>query len=134
MQTLLIKDETVMGDIVHEFQLDFNTQHITVADLIKERIISEVAKYQQTIAERFTPHALVTPTETEARLNEYKNKQAKRARVDVDKQVKLAWNAFENNGFFILFDDEQVEDLQQQLLVTKQSKVTFVKLTPLVGG
>ena len=49
-------------------------------------------------------------------------------------QTYVAMEAFKNNGFFILIDDEQVDDLTQKFLVDESTTVSFVKLTPLVGG
>ncbi len=133
MRRLVIRDETLTSGVVHEFELEFQAEYITVAELIKRRIISEVEKYQQSVSE-YSSHYLVTSTAMEKRLNDLENKTVKRAKIDIDKQIELAFEAFENNGFFILFDDSQVENLHQKLLVTNRSQVTFIKLTPLVGG
>jgi len=43
-------------------------------------------------------------------------------------------DAFQKNSFFVLVDDYQVADLQEEMLVSKDTKVSFVQLTPLVGG
>ncbi len=133
MKRLVIRDEILTHGVVHEFELELQAEYITVAELIKRRIISEVEKYQQSVSE-YSSHYLVKPTATEKRLNDLENKTVQRAKINIDKQIKLAFEAFENNGFFILFDDIQVENLQQKLLVTSRSQVTFIKLTPLVGG
>ena len=43
--------------------------------------------------------------------------------------------AFARNGYFILVGDHQVEDLDEVVDLTGADQhVTFVKLTPLVGG
>ena len=38
------------------------------------------------------------------------------------------------NGFFLLVDDRQIEDLDEEVVVTVESTISFVKLVPLVGG
>lgn len=131
MQTLRIKDETVTGETVNEFQLDFAAEKITIAELITARVKSEVAKYQAAVEDY---RGLVTPNAMESRLNDRAGKTRQRAKVDVDKQIRLALEAFDKNGFFILFNEEQVESLQQEIFLTPNSKVSFIKLTPLVGG
>jgi hypothetical protein len=75
---------------------------------------------------------LIQPSESEITLNGYKLKDKKK--VDPEKQVYIALTAFQKNGFFILIDSIQAEFLEQEVILTKQSHVSFVKLTPLVGG
>ena len=54
--------------------------------------------------------------------------------LDADAQCRHAVEAFQSNGFFMLVDDRQVEDLDEEIGVTGQTCVSFVKLVPLVGG
>ena len=58
----------------------------------------------------------------------------KTQKIDPEKQLYVALQGFQKNGFFILVDDEQVETLEQKFLVDESTLVTFIKLTPLVGG
>ncbi|WP_291787790.1 hypothetical protein [Maribacter sp.] len=46
----------------------------------------------------------------------------------------VALDAFQKNGYFILIDNKQAEDLEQEVLVSKTTEIAFVKLTQLVGG
>ena len=50
------------------------------------------------------------------------------------KQASVAKDAFKKNGFFILIDNTQAESLEQVFALHKDSEISFVKLTPLVGG
>ena len=75
---------------------------------------------------------MVQPEETERVLNGFRMKK-KRA-IDPEKQYYVALDAFQKNGFFILVDDYQVDDLQEEILVDDTTKVSFVRLTPMVGG
>ncbi len=127
MNTINIKDEALNGDILNEITLKFQEEYISVSELIKARVTEEVEKYLQN-ADTYKK-GLVQPSNLETRLN---NK--KQPKIDVEKQVYVALDAFQNNGFFILVDDEQVESLDQKILVDKATTVSFVKLTPLVGG
>ncbi len=72
------------------------------------------------------------PTEAEKTLNGFKVKN--RPSIDAEKQVYIALNAFQKNGFFMLVDDKQIEELDQRISLLHDSKISFVKLTPLVGG
>ena len=128
MNTLVIKDEAASGKVLNEIALKFENEYISVKELIAKRIENEVDRYQNDLAS-YKTKGLVLPTDFEKRLNKKQSKQ-----IDVEKQIYVALDAFNNNGFFILIDDEQVDDLDQKFLVDELTKVSFVKLTPLVGG
>ena len=49
-------------------------------------------------------------------------------------QFEQAIAAFEQNRILVLIDDRQAESLDETFTVSTRSDVTFVKLTPLVGG
>lgn len=127
MKTLTIKDETAAGQILHELSLRFDSEYITVKELIEARIQAEVVRYEKDMSSYI--RGLVLPTDIEKRLNK-KNT----SRIDPEKQLYVALEAFKRNGFFILVDDEQIEELDQKFLVDESTQISFVKLTPLVGG
>ena len=77
-------------------------------------------------------NGLVEPKDAERTLNGYKLK-AKQL-IDVEKKVYIALDAFQKNGFFILADNEQLEELDQMVTLKSTSTLSFVKLTPLIGG
>ena len=54
--------------------------------------------------------------------------------IDWKEQFKKACDAFTHNGFFILIDDRQAESLDEMIGLRHDTKVSFVKLVPLVGG
>jgi hypothetical protein len=58
----------------------------------------------------------------------------KRRKIDPEKQFELALRAFYTNGFILLVDDKQVEELEEEIEVRPDTTVTFLKLVPLVGG
>lgn len=51
-----------------------------------------------------------------------------------DRMIEAAEQGFLRNRFFILLDDRQAEDLDDQLELDKTGQVTFLQLTPLQGG
>lgn len=128
MNILIIKDEAISGKVLHEISIKFENEYITVKELIAKRIEKEVERYQNDLSS-YTTKGLVLPTDLEKRLY----KKSSRS-IDVEKQIYVALEAFKNNGFFILIDDEQVDQLEQKFLVDKSTHVSFIKLTPLVGG
>lgn len=130
MNTLLIKDETALGTVLNETELSFSTEIVTIADIIKARVQAEVAIYNKKLPAVF--NGLVQPTAAEKVLNGFKLK--KRQLIDAEKQVYIALDAFQKNGFFVLVDDLQAETLQQKVEIRPNTTVSFVKLTSLVGG
>jgi len=127
---LTLKDATFTGDILNRIQISVENERTTVKDLISARVEAEVEEYNEKSPEYF--RGLVQPTEAEETLNGFKFK--KRKVIDVEKQILIALDAFQKNGFFILIDDQQAESLEQEILVGPKTEVHFVKLTQLVGG
>jgi hypothetical protein len=75
---------------------------------------------------------LIQPGDAERTLHGYKLKEKRK--VDPEKQFLIALDAFQKNGFFILIDNIQSESLDQMVVINADTKLSFVKLTPLVGG
>lgn len=135
---LKIRDETVGGKITHELTLDLLNETITVRELIRSRVYQEVDDHNRRVraanSENVPFNGMVTPTAIERQLNSPRVGHARVKEIDWKKQFEVACEAFERNGFFILIDDKQAESLDEQLALRANSTVSFVKLTPLVGG
>ncbi|MFZ1559744.1 MAG: hypothetical protein WAT37_07445, partial [Saprospiraceae bacterium] len=81
--TLTIKDETFTGDIIREIDLIFKSEHITVKELITERVLQEVENYNSKLPEYY--NGLIEPTDAERTLNGYKIHNNRT--IDGEKQV-----------------------------------------------
>ena len=127
---IAIKDETFAGTILGEIELEFASELVTIKDIIEARVLEEVRRYNDKRPEFF--NGLVEPNDAERTLNGFKLKN-KRA-VDGEKQVYIALDAFKRNAFFMLVDDRQAETLEEEVRLSKITRISFVKLTPLVGG
>src|SRR5215217_8738759 len=131
--TLKIRDETTVGlggDEDRDFTLDVMGGRITVRELIRIRVANEVRDYNLSQPEYF--RGLVQPTDAESTLNGFRMRN--RRKIDPEKQFELALRAFYTNGFILLVDDKQVEELEEEIEVRPDTTVTFLKLVPLVGG
>ena len=131
MATLTVRDETTSpldGD--REFVLELPSEIVTVEGLIRARVQREVEDHNARGAEVF--RGLVQPTGAERTLNGFKVKEKRR--IDPAEQASKALEEFGRNGFILLVDDRQVEDLDQTIEVRPDTTVTFLKLVPLVGG
>jgi adenine deaminase len=129
--TLTIHDQTPGGKTTHSIALEFPTERVSVRELIRSRVYQEVQDYNRRMPETF--HGLVQPTEAERQLNGgYKLRKGRE--VDWNQQFDKAVEAFQRNGFFVLIDDRQVEELDEEVEIRHGTQVSFVKLLPLVGG
>jgi hypothetical protein len=133
--TLTICDETASGEVYHEVPLEFPSERISIRDLIRERVYQEVQDFNRKQGERVF-RGLVQPTDAERILNERRIEYCLREHRQLEwkPQFEKAVDAFERNGFFILIDDKQAESLDQEFTLTRGTRVSFVKLIPLVGG
>ena len=127
---IAIKDETFAGTILGEIELEFASELVTIKDIIEARVLEEVRRYNDKRPEFF--NGLVEPSDAERTLNGFKLKN--RRAVDAEKQVYIALDAFTRNAFFMLVDDRQAETLEEEVRLSKSTRISFVKLTPLVGG
>jgi hypothetical protein len=127
---ILIKDEQLNGTITNQFEIEIERLSITTQELIEKRVTHEIEIYNNKLPDYF--NGLVKPSDAEKTLNGFKLKP--KQIIDVEKQIYVALDAFQKNGFFILVDNQQLEELSQIVNLNNQSTISFVKLTPLVGG
>ncbi len=129
---LLIRDETTasLGKAEHTFTVHVSGEKISVRELIRQRVFQEVEEFNQRQPAVF--RMLVQPSDTEQTLNGFKFYTPRP--VDPHLQYKKAVEAFEGNGFIVLVDDRQIENIDTEIALHPETSVTFLKLVPLVGG
>jgi hypothetical protein len=128
--TLTIHDESATGETLLELTLSVSAERITVRDLIRQRVSHEVEEYNQRKPDTF--RGLVQPTDSERTLNGYRLKQPRA--IDAATQLAKALDAFQGNQIIVLVDDRQVESLDEEITLRPNTRVSFLRLTPLVGG
>lgn len=128
--TLTIRDATTGGLPLHEWALEVLTERMSVRELIRARVYQEVQDYNQSQPDRF--RGLIQPGEAEQTLNGVKS--PKKRQIDWKVQFARATEAFERNQILILYNDRQVESLDEEIEIRPGTLVTFLKLTLLVGG
>ena len=133
MATLTITDETPAGAPTGQVTLELPAETLTVRELLRARIYQEVDDHNRRLrtGDPLTFTGLVTPTRDERTLN---GPPKPAAEVDWQEQSAAACRAFESNGFFILVNDHQPDTLDTPVTLHGHDVVSFVKLTPLVGG
>jgi hypothetical protein len=130
MTSIMIRDETTSGRNNHEWTLEFLDETISAKEFIRRRIYEEVLEYNTKPLELY--RGLVQPSDVTRELNGVKL-QTKR-QLNFEEQYAKALEGFENNGFVMLWNDTQVESLDQMLELKTGTQVTFLKLVPLIGG
>ena len=130
MGFVTILDEAPSGERFGTRQLEIAAGTVTLRMLIERRIREEVEEFNRKQPDVFS--GFIQPTETEKVLNGYRLK-AKR-QLSWENQYKKALEAFANNGFFVIVDGHQVEELDEVIPLRETSEVHFLKLVPLVGG
>ena len=128
--TLTIHDESATGETLLELTLHVSGERITVRDLIRQRVWHEVEEYNRRKPDTF--RGLVQPTDSERTLNGYRLKQPRA--IDATTQFARAIEAFQRNQIVMLVDDRQVESLDEEITLGPKTQVSFLRLTPLVGG
>lgn len=116
---LSVCDESAFGETLAEFSLTFDTHSITVREIISERVRDEVDRINANPC---------NATDVEHLLVKYGKE------LDAEQAIKQALDAFDQNEFFVLFDNTQTNDPDYIVDVRETDKVSFVKLTRLVGG
>jgi hypothetical protein len=128
--TLTIRDETLSGEPLREWALEVAAEKMTVRELIRSRVYQEVQDYNLRCGPVF--QGLVQPEEAEKALNGWKLRRPRP--LDWKRQFDRAVEAFEKNQVLILVNDRQAESLDEEFAIGPQTRVSFLRLTPLVGG
>ena len=136
MATLLIRDETAGGSAGEAWPMQVPAERMTVRELIRERVYQEVrdakvrAAADQSSGGKRSPKGDFDPEAAHRRQTLVRAGQS----TDWREHDRLAAEAFEAGGFVVLVGDRQAESLNETIEVGPSSEVTFLKLTPLVGG
>jgi hypothetical protein len=128
--SITVRDEARPGRVLSEFALSELPDRISLRELIRTRVREEVAAANLNRSQ--VQHLLVQPTDAEVTLNGYRFRTSRP--IDWERQALVAEEAFGRNGFFVIVDGRQIESLDEELELTADSDVRFLRLTPLVGG
>lgn len=123
-------DETTAGERNDAWHLEIFEERLPLREVIRRRVFQEVAEHNAKGGDLF--RGLVQPSDTERTLNGFKLKQPRR--IDPEAQAARAMEAFSRNGYIVLVGDRQVDDLDAVVELTIDTRITFLKLVPLVGG
>jgi hypothetical protein len=109
---------------------------LTLRALISRIVRDEVAAFRQRQAERKLIHAL-TAKQIEEGVEKGKIDMGGRdldQKVDEDAAIGAALQAFEDGLYLVVVDGEEHKELDREVYLQPDSRVTFIRLTLLAGG
>ena len=127
---LILRDETLSGDLTQELVLEFETETVSVREIIRSRVYQEVSDYNAGIGKNF--RGLVQPQGSTVVKDGYLLKE--RRTIDWHEQFVRATEAFESGRIIIIAGERQVDALDEQIRLAPGACVSFLRLVPLVGG
>jgi hypothetical protein len=122
--------------------LQLASERTSAREIIRQRVLAEVEDLNAHFLDkskepRRTRSFIVDvqPISPEARLNRsFRHLPNQPQLLALDVELDRAFTAFSRQRFVMLFDDKQIETLDQELVVTPDSEMIFLHLTPLRGG
>jgi hypothetical protein len=131
--TVTINDESGSGRVTGTLTLSGIDERVTLRDLVRTRVREEVARFNSEEGGGGNIFAgLVMPEGAEPTREGFR--MTTRRTIDWNQQADRAIRAFTKNGFFVLVGDRQVTDLDEELHLTADSDIRFIRLVQLVGG
>ena len=106
------------------------SERVTAGEIIRRRVEAEVAAYNA--AQNGVFSGLVQPSDSVAERGGFRVRPGRA--LDAGEQVNIALAAFGQNRILMLFDDRQVDRVDDVMTIGPESTVTFIRLVPLVGG
>lgn len=112
-------------------QLTFRVGQVSAREIVRARVRIEVDRHNSTRQPKSHLGLIDTPEEERA-LNAPRCERARD--LDAESQIEVALDAIRRGRVIILFNGEQVSDLDAPLMVTPVSEARFLRLVPLAGG
>jgi len=129
-EMLKINDEDVRGDCYYSFRLPNNVDSLTVRDLIKLRIETEVTRFNTLRPLCF--YALIQPEGAELTPKGYRLKNHRN--IDWQDQFERAVEAFNNKSFLVSNAGKDYQSLDDIIETDDVTEISFVKFNEIIGG
>jgi hypothetical protein len=124
-------------------RVDLGGERMTVRALLEQAVIAQIAELleRQKQGREAALRTLARRYMTDADIAAQLETGAVRFPVpgptelfEVKSEVAKAWHGFERRAFRVFVDGEMVQSLDDEVVLTAESKVTFLRLVPLKGG
>lgn len=132
-KNVAIFDTLVTGVLTTEpvMTLNFEQLQVSARTIIVERVKAEAENIDQHV--KANSNSLIQLDEKERLLNPSTQSKT-HYEVDIDKHCQVAIEAFNQNRFLLIVDEQQIESLDEKVHLNDHSQVAFYRLLPLVGG
>jgi hypothetical protein len=109
---------------------------ITLRDLIERVVREEVAAFKERREERRVARVLSREQIEQGAVRGKIDSGGRESEPDVDPDAALetAVLAFQDGLYYVFVDEEQATDLEAQVFLKAESRVTFLRLVALAGG
>lgn len=128
MLTITICEETVSGKILERHQIDVSEERTCARELIRSHVYQQVQDYNQ------RQQAGATLDDDRNRVEATLNGPRTSRQADWKHQFERAISAFQSGQILLIVDDRQQHELDEEIWVTAESRISFLRLTPLAGG
>lgn len=132
-----VAEESALSNVV----LELLSESITVAELIARTVEEQIQEaYSKQLDQDQIRQALNRQYFTQEDIDQQiaHDGSVRKARRDpmlqIPQEIQRAQNAFDRNIFLLVVDGQQATELNEMLHLKATSKITFLRLTPLVGG
>jgi hypothetical protein len=126
-------------------ELNLVSERIAVRDLIYRTVQQQVDVYlkekkeeseiiQKMINRLYLSNSEIEKQAKEGAIHAPDHTKVSGESINIDKEYKKAISCFNGNIYKLLIDGETMEELDQAITLTPESKIIFIRLTPLVGG
>lgn len=129
-EVLTIYDEDARGNRIHTLRIPNSQSQVSVRDLIKNRIESEVNRFNMQRPVCF--FALVQPEGAEITSRGYRLQNHRT--LDWNKQFEVAVAGFEKKSFLINANGRDYQGLDDQIDINDNTEIIFIKFMEVVGG
>ncbi|HEX8996929.1 MAG TPA: hypothetical protein VF812_12950 [Ktedonobacterales bacterium] len=126
MATVTVTEMALSGGR-SSWSFDTSDERLTLRDIIRWRVREEVARRKLAAGPQ-----VVQPTTEERALNGARPQRM--LALDWEQEYARALEAFTAHHFIAMVADRQVDDLDALVPLGADCEVTFLRLTPLVGG
>ena len=114
-------------------------ERISLRDLVSSIVQQEVElinqQNQQNHQNRLSPVLSLQEIEESKKTGKVGfSEDPRRPTIDSRDAEMKALKAFDEGRYYIIVDDMQVENLDDEVIISADSKIVFIRLTPLVGG
>lgn len=125
--------------------IEILNEEITVSNLIKETVSEaidhisqnlgyDVSQAQTALNRQYLSDADIQEQAQKGEVKLTQENDSEQEYISKAQEIKKARQAFDNGVYIIIVDGQQADSLDQVLHLTPTSKVSFIRITPLVGG